>query len=360
MLVQSEVGDPSFLLGRLYLKGNWFYFPVAAAIKYTLPVLLMTLISLLSWRFWRGKSRELLFLVLPGVDISRVQHELKAEYWQPAPAARPSSPQRFLRLRGPGVGFAIAGGQSRLVAAILAFQIFTSLHAYPTISATATSFGADRVRRIVSSPTPMLTGAKPRRWLAITLRRRIHSNCFFLRTYNSENRDYGIPCGGISEIQSDPLQTPFTGTMIVSSTVVDGVGLGRMSVPVRRVFKDLNPVAKIGGSALLVYKGTFDVSPMVAFQLLSHARGVGEQDPQLALELGQRAAKLDPSDADAHVVMCGSYRALGQLEKAQQECNLGLALIRKDPQYGPEQIKFLENFITRNGLKIDDSATVAR
>ncbi len=65
VLVQSEVGDPSFLLGRRYLEGKWFYFPVAAAIKYTLPVLLMTLISLLSWRFWRCKSRELLFLILP-------------------------------------------------------------------------------------------------------------------------------------------------------------------------------------------------------------------------------------------------------------------------------------------------------
>lgn len=119
-------------------------------------------------------------------------------------------------------------------------------------------------------------------------------------------------------------------------------------------------MAKIGGSALLVYQGTFDLSPMVALQRLMRARAVGDQDPQLALELGQQAADLDPGNGDAHVVMCASYKSLGQIEKAEQECNLGLTLIRKDPQYGPEQVQYLEKFISRNGLQIHSAASVER
>ncbi|MGO9073559.1 MAG: toprim domain-containing protein, partial [Terriglobales bacterium] len=106
------------------------------------------------------------------------------------------------------------------------------------------------------------------------------ANCFFLRTYNNKNSDYGIPCAGISEIQWDELETPYTGTMIVSSSMVDGVGVRGASAETRRIFKDLNPVAKLGGSALLVYQGTFDVSPLVAVQRLTEARKLGELGPQ--------------------------------------------------------------------------------
>ncbi len=54
--------------------------------------------------------------------------------------------------------------------------------------------------------------------------------------------------------------------------------------------------------------------------------------------------------------MCSSYQALGQIDKAEQECNTGLELVRKDPQYGPEQVKYLEDFIARKGLKIYSSS----
>ena len=120
-------------------------------------------------------------------------------------------------------------------------------------------------------------------------------NCFFLRTYNNKNSDYGIPCGGISEMQWDDLQTPYTGTMIVSSSMVDGIGLRGASIETRRVFKDLKPVAKLGGSALLVYQGTFDLSPLVAAQLLYPGKGGRRAGSASVLELAQQAAELDPA-----------------------------------------------------------------
>ncbi|HTV66841.1 MAG TPA: glycosyltransferase family 39 protein, partial [Bryocella sp.] len=45
VLVESEVGRVAFILGKLYKQGRWFYFPVAAAIKFTLPFLVMVLLS---------------------------------------------------------------------------------------------------------------------------------------------------------------------------------------------------------------------------------------------------------------------------------------------------------------------------
>ncbi len=90
----------------------------------------------------------------------------------------------------------------------------------------------------------------------------------------------------------------------------------------------------------------------MAAQLLVKARQVGDQDPQAALEMAAKASALDPLSGDAHAVMCGSYDTLGQIDQAEEECNVGLALIRKDPQYGQQQVKYMEEFIGKKGLRI--------
>ena len=63
VMVRSETGVPSFVFGKIYHSGRWFYFPVTMVVKYTLPVLVMLIISACSWRFWKSKLREMVFLV---------------------------------------------------------------------------------------------------------------------------------------------------------------------------------------------------------------------------------------------------------------------------------------------------------
>ena len=63
--VESEIGWPAYLLGQNFLGGRWYYFPVAAAIKLTVPFLLIFLLSFAAFRFWRVNARKLLFLLLP-------------------------------------------------------------------------------------------------------------------------------------------------------------------------------------------------------------------------------------------------------------------------------------------------------
>jgi len=351
VLTESEVGRPSFLLGKLYRTGNWFYFPVVLLIKFTLGLLLMLALSAVSVRYWRSKLRELLFLIVPvvlylafsmrsGLNVG-VRHLL------------PVFPLLIL--------FAAAGawdflhqrkwGMAMLVALLL-LHVASSLHAYPNYICYSNELWGGPVntyRYLANSDTDWGQAQK----MARAYIDKTHpKNCFFLRTYNNKNSDYGIPCGSISEIEWDDLQTPYTGTMIVSGSMVDGIGLRGAAVETHRVFKDLKPVAKLGGSALLVYQGTFDLRPIVAVQLLYQARALGEQDERRTLALAQQAAELDPINGDAHAVMCGSYHALGQDDQAEKECNLALALIRTNPKYGPEQMKYMEQFITSKGLKI--------
>ena len=352
VLVESEIGRPSFLLGTLYRTGNWFYFPVAAAIKFTLPVLLLIVVSACAWRFWRSKPRELLFLLLPVLLFLGFSMSSKLSI-----GVRHLLPILPLLTIFAGAG---AWGIARTrrwaviaIAGLLAFHIGSSLHAYPNyLSYSNELWGGpgETYRYLANSDVDWGQAQK----MARDYIKKTHpANCFFLRTYNNKNSDYDIACGGISELQWNALETPYMGTMIVSSSMVDGIGVRGASVQTRRAFSGLTPKAKLGGSALLVYEGTIDVSPMVAAQLLVQAREIGDQDPQAVLQLARRASALDPKSGDAHVVVCGAYHRLGELDKAQQECNIGLALVRKDPQYGPEHVKFLEDFILRNGLTIE-------
>ncbi|HLI63326.1 MAG TPA: glycosyltransferase family 39 protein [Terriglobales bacterium] len=363
VLVESELGRASFLLGKLYPGGNWFYFPVAMAIKFTLPFWLMVIVSALTFSFWKRNLRELLFLLLPaliflgfsmnsGLNIG-IRHLLPV--------------LSLLTIFGAAGVWSFAREHKWVKIAVivaLALQVATSLHAYPNyLSYSNELWGGpgETYRYLAYSDDDWGQAQK----MARAYIDKTHpANCYFLRTYNNKNSDYGIPCAGLSEIQWDPLPVSYTGTMIVSSSMVDGIGVKDAAPETRRIFKDLKPVAKLGGSALLVYKGTFNMGPLVASQLLLQAREIGDfgGDQQAVLELAQQAAKLDPLSGDAHVVMCASYQILGQMEKAQQECNLGLELVRKDPQYGPRQVKDLEEFILKKGLQVENSAagSVAR
>jgi Dolichyl-phosphate-mannose-protein mannosyltransferase len=351
VLVESELGRPSFLLGKLYRNGNWFYFPVAATIKFTLPVILLTLLSACSLAFWKSKRRQLLFLLMPMAIF--LAFSMTSSMSIGLRHALPALP--FLVIFAAAGTWSIARRRKWvlfLLGIMLVWHVGSSLHAYPNyLSYSNELWGGPggTYRYLANSDVDWGQAQK----MARDYIDRTHpANCFFLRTYNNRNSDYGIPCQGISEIQWDALQTPYTGTMIVSSSMVDGIGVRGASVQTRRAFAGLKPTAKLGGSALLVYEGTFDLSPIVAAQLLAKARGIGDQDPEAALELAEKASALDPLSGDAHAVMCGSYDTLGQTAKAEQECTIGLSLVRKDPQYGTQQVKYMEDFIARKGLRI--------
>jgi 4-amino-4-deoxy-L-arabinose transferase-like glycosyltransferase len=61
--MHNEVGHPAFLLGVYSDHGWWYYFPVAFALKTTIPFLLITLVSL-TWAAFGAVRRDVRFLIL--------------------------------------------------------------------------------------------------------------------------------------------------------------------------------------------------------------------------------------------------------------------------------------------------------
>jgi dolichyl-phosphate-mannose--protein O-mannosyl transferase len=61
--MHNDLGHPGFLLGEYSEHGWWYYFPVAFALKTTIPFLLLTIVSV-AWAVRRAFRRDVKFLLL--------------------------------------------------------------------------------------------------------------------------------------------------------------------------------------------------------------------------------------------------------------------------------------------------------
>ena len=62
----TEFADTSYFFGHVYRHGSWVYFPAAFAIKSTLPLLILFVLTLIAlFLGYRKRWRELLFLAIP-------------------------------------------------------------------------------------------------------------------------------------------------------------------------------------------------------------------------------------------------------------------------------------------------------
>lgn len=350
ILVESGFGRKGYLLGHNYLGGHWYYFPVAAAIKFTVPFLLVSVLSFAAFSFWRTNSRTLLFLLLPvgvymaisaasGINIG-FRHILPiipllaifaaAGIWNAALSRR-----------------VVMGALILLLGAHAA----SSLRAFPNYISYGNEFwgGPENVYKYLADSNA--DWGQAQKMARSYLERTQPRSCFLIQAYHDLKRDYGIPCGSISELERDIPPLPFTGTLIVSSSVVDGVTWHTGDVRGARAFRGLTPKTQIGGSALLVYEGTFDLSPIIAAQHLARI-GSDVHEPRAVLEEAKIAARLDPESALAYLRMCQTDLYLGQRDDAEVACNQHLKLTSRDVYSDENDRKRIIRMMTVNGLLV--------
>jgi len=350
VFVESELGRPGYLLGHNYLGGRWYYFPVAAAIKLTVPFLLMFFLSFAAFRFWRVTSRKLLFLLLPvalymatsaasGINIG-FRHVF------------PIVP--LLAIFGAAGIWNVPLRRSAVIGALivlLSAHAASSLHAFPNYISYGNELwgGPDNVYKYVTDSNTDWGQAQK---MALSYINRMQPrSCFLIQSFNNEKRDYGIPCGSVSDLERDIPPLPFTGTLIVSSNVADGVIPHAGGVRAGRIFRELTPTAHVGGSAFLVYEGTFDLSPIIAVQHVERI-GTDVHEPRAVLEEAKIAARLDPENRLAYLRMCQAYLYLGQRDDAQSACNALLKATKSDIYSNEGDRRRVVQMMTMNGLLV--------
>ena len=328
---------PTFLFGKVYAHGVWWYFPAAILIKTTLGLLALTAISLFAVVTGKlRKPRETAYILLPA-----------AVYLTIAIFSGMNIGARHL-LPVYGLAFILAGGGITALAAnsrrwawagavLVAAHVVSSLMVFPNPMAYANEAwgGPKNVHNLLSDAN--VDWAQQLYQVKAWQDQHPGQPCWF--SYFADTlippEMYGIHCRHLPNAA-----TAWVGGADIVPPVIDGyvlISAGDLSgceYPSER----LNPVREFMARkpeeaidyGLFVYHGTF---PMIQAAALSRAQRAGQLlrqgKPAEALAMARAAVELDPGDLTSQMALGAVLEAAGQKAQAHQAWQAALAAARR-------------------------------
>lgn len=340
----QRVTDSSatYLLGKVYPRGQWFYFPVAFAIKETLPILALLLllpVALYLRRHW--DRRVLITLVVPpalyfvaamfsGLNIG-IRHIL------------PIFP--FIVILAAAIAWTLwqhHGAWRYVVAGLLIFHIVSSVRSFPTYLAYSNELWGGPANTYKWLSDSNVDWGQQLKATSRYLRQHGIKNCWFayFATPAADPGYYGIPCKPLTTIATMWLQplpeTPphIDGTILISAGVLSGYELGPGELNPYAQFQKLHPVAEIQ-DGIFVFQGHFDI-PLAA--ALNHVGKVwhlaGSGDLNGAVAEARTAVAIDPDSISSQAILGDMLMATQQPGEARQAYSRALNLTSTlQPEY---------------------------
>ncbi len=321
--------NPVFLLGDVHPSGVWYFFPVAIAVKFTVPVLMLLLLAATkAGALFTRCRREFVFVVLPG-----------AAFLAACMTARMNSGIRHALPVVPFVLIFAAAGcveltrrfrwVPHLLTGALILHAVSSLHAFPNYLSYANEVWGGPARAYEYMPNNDW-GESLWQVKAYLKRHQQDRPCWLASIYLVDIRSYGVPCRQFGGWLSNPVPTRIHGTVVVSSVLLSTFrGAEWLST-----FERLTPKDRIGGGTMLVYEGDFDTDALAKLTELTAARRLfSEGNLAAALQHTRRAVEASPEDGLAHVQYCRALVANGAVGLAKEECEMTRAytLRSRDP-----------------------------
>jgi hypothetical protein len=312
---------PSYMFGKIYAHGVWFYFPVAFVIKATLTTLIF--LPLILYAVASGKLRgwrEILFLSLPpalyfcvsmtsSLNIG-VRHILLVFI--------------FVLVLAGGAAWSLIRSDRRWawpIAILILFHVVSSLRAFPTSYipyANELWGGPANVHKYLTDSTT--DWAQQLKAVKRYIDERGIKECWF--AYTAEPlisfHAYGIPCKTLPT-----MDTIWSGLRTETPAVINGpvffshISLtfyesGSSVLSPYREFVKLKPTAVIE-DGVFVYDGTFNVPYAAALdRAVISANLLKQHQPDQALSEAQAAIGFAPDSLQA-------LMALGEAQKALQK-----------------------------------------
>ena len=339
-------GSPTYIFGKIYAHGVWYYFPVALTIKLTLGMMGLLLMAAAAFMFGRFRAaREIFFLTVPAaiylaIAISSplsicIRHIL------------PVFP--FLILLAAGGACAMAHKSRRwsyAAGALVAAHCLSSLMAYPNYLAYANEAwgGPSQTHRYLSDANTdwgqQLIAVK-----AYVDEHHIH-DCWFAYFVATAilPSDYGIPCkllptadtswfGG--DIEVPPV---VHGPVFISYGDLYGYEFGSAKRNPYQQFVALEPDAVIQ-DGVAVYNGDYSIPMARAIKYVNDAGRLREhKDLTGALKNAETAVSIDPEFIGAQRVLGRILQDQGRNAEAAIHYNQALAIARSmepSAQEGP-------------------------
>src|SRR6202795_2019283 len=312
---------PSYMFGKVYAHGVWFYFPVAFVIKATLTTLIF--LPLIVYAIATGKLRgwrEILFLSLP-----------PALYFCISMTSKLNIGVRhillvfiFLLVLAGGAAWSLICKDRRWVwpiGALILFHVISSLRAFPTsyiAYANELWGGPANIHKYLTDSTT--DWGQQLKAVKRYVDERGIKECWFAYTVEPAIpfRAYGIPCKTLPTMDSMwfglKTDTPpvIQGPVFISHIPLTFYESGSSLLSPYREFEKLTPTAVLE-NGVFVYDGTFQVPYAAAFDRAVKSGDLLEQhQPEQALAEGQAAIALAPDYMQA-------LMALGNAQKALQK-----------------------------------------
>ena len=280
-------GMPSFIFGRVYEHGVWFYFPAVLVIKSTLGLLALVTLAFAAVASGRLRRwREILFLLTPAVIY----------FWVAMGSSLNIGARHILPVYVFLCVFAAGGcwawiessgrqwnrGWALLVAGLLLCQVVSSARAYPNYMAYSNEFwgGPSKTYKYLTDSNTDWA----QQLLAVKKYTDEHGikDCWFAYFADPFFRpqDYGIPCRSLptpdtyfTKVQR-PVPSVIDGPVFLSAGTLTGFEFGSNALNPYREFERLTPVASIQ-DGVEVFEGRFQGAVGFRAEL---CRGVGPVD----------------------------------------------------------------------------------
>ena len=351
VLAKSK-GYHSYLFGKSYPTGLWYYFPVGMVIKSSLTFLLLlaaTIWAIAARRF--RQWREILYLTIPpaiymafsiagGMNIG-IRHVLPVYV--------------FLFVLIAGAVWQLAQSNRKWLYAAIALFVFQAVsvtRAYPAYVSYANEAvgGPMKVHEYMTDSSA--DWAQQLKSVKRYLDTRGVKSCWFL--YFGEGvidyRYYGIPCKPLPTADSlwihEPADAPpaVDGPLLISAGVLSGFESGPGALNPYEEFRTMRPVAAID-YGVFVYEGHFEI-PLAA--ALSHAQKASdlleEKKIPEALAEARQALAFAPDSVSVNATMARVLDAAGQRAEARPYYEKALALAKTvEPEFQEGWVSGLEN-----------------
>ncbi len=323
----------SYLFGKVYQGGNWFYFPAVFIIKSTLGFLLLLGLILVSRSLGFAKRRrEVLFMAVPA-----------AVYFLASLTSNDDPGVRYILPVFPFLTALAAAGAwalmerrrawSYAVAALVALHIVSSLRAYPDyLSYSNEIWGgpAKTYRILTDSNVDWGQGLIEARDY---LRARHISDCWIAYFSLLDPESYGIPCrplpGTFSARHFQPVSADLQGTILLGASplILSGPPGINPYVPAFTA-----PPADVIGGSILVFRGRFDFHLGSA---LSHVRVARELaaagNLARAVDEARTAALIAPQSVAAHEALGDLLAQQHKPDEARREFVAALSCVQEIP-----------------------------
>ena len=325
----------SWIFGRAYPTGKWFYFPVSFIVKSSIALLFLLPVGFVFVYFNREKWREAMFLLLPAIVFFLVASS----------STFTTGVRHILPIYGLLTVLAAAGAVwlcrkfsvfRYALVALLVFSAIATVRTAPNYLTYANDLwgGYESTHRIfVDSNTDTGNSMK---LVSEYLAREGVQDCWISVFVHPEMIRSVQPCrpmpSGVRIMVSrnliDPVPPVIEGTVVLSVMEIPPRGADEY-VPITRS----EPIAFIGGNTF-VYRGRFEV-PLAAAMSRVHRSNhfLRTNDMDQAIAEGRQAVELGPDDPRTHLALGSALSRGGHKDEARRELEIAADLARTDSRF---------------------------